>query len=471
MVVRRSDGALYFTTGGRRLQSALYRVTYTGSADLPAGGELAGGDVMRAETEGMRLRTLRHDLEQLHETSNAELEIDVVCEVLPCLAHTDRHIRYAARTAMELQPTETWLKQAVPNDVNARIEFAIAAARHARTDHAAALLATIDFETIRLEQKLGLLRAYGLASVRLEDEQIKAAIIERFARYFPSGERTLDRELCRVLAYAGAPGIVEKALAALAAQSSIDDRTHYLFALSTVQDGWLPAQRRTYFEQLAAARSRGGGKSYGGYIDAMAQRSIQHMPSRVRPEFRMLADKMARDDEAPIALVSAEFVREWSLDEVRQLVAKNNALENRDLQNGRRAFAKANCFACHQVGNEGGAQGPNLTSIGARFSPADMVVTIVDPSREVSDQYAQQVFEMSDGRTLVGRVVNLSGDQWYLSTDMMNPGYLEQVMVAEVESMQRSPASPMPAGLLHVLDEDEALDLLAYLVSLRGALP
>ena len=132
MVVRRSDGALYFTTGGRRLQSALYRVTYTGSADLPAGGELAGGEVMRAETEGMRLRTLRHDLEQLHETSNAEVEIDVVCEALPCLPTliVTSGTRPARRSSCS-RP-RLGLSKRCPNDVNARIEFAIAAARHAR---------------------------------------------------------------------------------------------------------------------------------------------------------------------------------------------------------------------------------------------------------------------------------------------------------------------------------------------------
>jgi putative heme-binding domain-containing protein len=475
LVVRPSDGMLYFVTGGRRLQSALFRITYQGSESIVADtSDVTEGDQQRQSTPSLELRTLRHDIEQLHDTSDADGEIDVIGEAFPFLNHPDRHIRYAARTALELQPAVHWLhKTAGHRDVDGRIELAIAGARHGKSADARSVpkaieqLGTIDFEAISLAQKLRLLRAYALASVRLGDDQINSTMIHRFSPRFPSGQRILDRELCRVLAHVNAPGIVEKMMDALEMQQTNEDRTHYLFALSCVHDGWTRQMRCRYFDHLAAAHRRGGGKSYGGYIDAMASRSVSNMSPDERPEFQARADEMVEDDNNA-DWANAPFVRDWKLDEVLHLVENRDALASRRRDHGRQAFVKANCFACHQIGDEGGAQGPSLTSIGARFGIHDLVRTIVDPSREISDQYTMYIFELADGKTLVGRIVNLDGGDWRISTDMMNPGLREQIDPAHVESMVRSTVSPMPTGLLNVLNNNEVLDLFAYLASLQG---
>ena len=95
LVVNPVDNALYFTIGGRRTQSALYRVTYAGDEAEPAVADSA---------EAKQLRELRHRLESLHHDDAA----DAVNKAWPYLGHSDRHIRFAARIAIEHRPVEEW---------------------------------------------------------------------------------------------------------------------------------------------------------------------------------------------------------------------------------------------------------------------------------------------------------------------------------------------------------------------------
>ena len=54
-----------------------------------------------------------------------------------------------------------------------------------------------------------------------------------------------------------------------------------------------------------------------------------------------------------------------------------------------------------------------------------------------------------------------------INTDMLDPNNMVSVKRHEIEEMKQSPVSMMPEGLLNTLDEDEVLDLMAYLLS-RG---
>jgi hypothetical protein len=68
---------------------------------------------------------------------------------------------------------------------------------------------------------------------------------------------------------------------------------------------------------------------------------------------------------------------------------------------------------------------------------------------------------------ITGRVVNFSGNNISINTNMLDPGAIEKVNRDEIESMETSKVSMMPAGLLNTLNETELLDLFAFLLS-RG---
>jgi putative heme-binding domain-containing protein len=139
----------------------------------------------------------------------------------------------------------------------------------------------------------------------------------------------------------------------------------------------------------------------------------------------------------------------------------------RDYDRGRKLFAAGKCFACHRFDNEGGSNAPDLTGVAGRFSPRDLLESVIDPSKEISDQYAAVEIRTTDERVITGRIVNLNADNVMVNTNMLEPGANTTVDRKLIESMKPSKVSMMPAGLIDTFKEDEVLDLMAYILS-RG---
>jgi putative heme-binding domain-containing protein len=130
-------------------------------------------------------------------------------------------------------------------------------------------------------------------------------------------------------------------------------------------------------------------------------------------------------------------------------------------------FAAANCYACHHFAGDGGAVGPDLTGLAGRFSPRDILESVLEPDKVISDQYAALEITTSSGKTVVGRITNYGGGEVTVNTNMQDPNATVAVKSGEIESMTSSKTSMMPAGLLNTLHEEELLDLMAFLLS-RG---
>ncbi|MCP4812502.1 MAG: heme-binding protein, partial [Planctomycetaceae bacterium] len=94
------DGAMYFVVGGRRSQSALYRVTYEGDEST------SPADL--GNKKGAEARALRKRLEQMHVGQAVDYDL-----IFDHLGNTDRYIRYAARIALEQQPVAQWRGRAL----------------------------------------------------------------------------------------------------------------------------------------------------------------------------------------------------------------------------------------------------------------------------------------------------------------------------------------------------------------------
>jgi tRNA(Ser,Leu) C12 N-acetylase TAN1 len=73
----------------------------------------------------------------------------------------------------------------------------------------------------------------------------------------------------------------------------------------------------------------------------------------------------------------------------------------------------------------------------------------------------------TDGKVVVGRIVNLNDNNIMINTNMLDPNALVSVDTRKIESKEVSKVSMMPAGLLDTFREDEILDLVAFLLS-RG---
>jgi putative heme-binding domain-containing protein len=136
----------------------------------------------------------------------------------------------------------------------------------------------------------------------------------------------------------------------------------------------------------------------------------------------------------------------------------------RDFQRAKSAYAIAQCAACHGMAGTpaAGGVGPDLTAIAARFRRRDILESIIDPSKVISEQFADTAVTLKNGDVVVGRVLEDSDERMIFQTNPRATNTTE-VKKTDVVTRKLSPLSPMPTGLVNTLSKDEILDLLAYL--------
>jgi putative heme-binding domain-containing protein len=460
ILVNPHDGAMYFAIGGRRTKSGLYRVTYAGpESTAPAPADLRGAED----------RKLRHELEALH----GHADPNTVAAAWPHLGHPDRFIRFAARVAIEWQDPASWQERALsergtPAALTALLALARAGDK-ALQPRILQALDRIDWESLSESQKLELIRVYDVTFIRMgaPDPETTERTIERFDPYYPAGRRNLNTELCKLFVYLQAPSAAARGLALLEKAPTQEEQIDYVTALRMLKTGWTPELRKAYFSWFQKAAGYRGGASFELFLLHIKQEAVAALSDSEKDELKPILDAATPAAAAPRVAVAEgrPFVKAWTVDELSPLVEKG--LTRRNYDRGRALFSTVGCFACHRFNNEGGAVGPDLTGISGRFSPRDLLESIITPSKEISDQYGAVMIALDDGRVVTGRIVNLHGDTMMVLTDMLNPNALVGVNQNQIEDMKPSPVSMMPEGLLNTLDREEILDLMAYLLS-RG---
>ena len=128
-------------------------------------------------------------------------------------------------------------------------------------------------------------------------------------------------------------------------------------------------------------------------------------------------------------------------------------------------FAAGRCIVCHRFEGEGGYAGPDLGSVGSRYSIRDILTSIIDPSDSISDQYAASTVRLKDGRQLWGRVIYRDDDELALAANPFDLSTVDKVSAAQVVSVEPSAASLMPPATIALMNDDELKDLIAYLMS------
>jgi len=455
LVVRPQDGALYFTVGGRRTESALFRISYTGDESTAA--------AVVVRDSGADARALRQKLETLQQPGAS----GAVETAWPYLSHTDRFLRHAARIAIEQQPVAQWQQRALDeSNPVASIGAIVALARCGERGLRPQLLASlkrIDYASLAEEQQLDLLRAYQLVFTRMgrPERGERADILAKLDAHYPAASHAINRELGGVLIYLSAPKVVDRTLQVLAAAPTQEQQIWCVFALRNVRDGWPAGGREEYFGWFRQAVRQHGGHSFAGFVENIRRESLGTLSDA---EKRSLAELLKQPTPAQAPPVPPrKFVKQWTVDEL--VAAVEAAPAGRDFSKGEAAFAAASCLKCHRFRGEGGSTGPDLTGVGRRFSARDLVESIVEPSKTVSDQYQATIFELKDGRTVIGRVANMHADTLNIVTDMLNPGGFTNIKRSDVEETRSSTVSMMPAGLLDTFTQEEILDLAAYLRS------
>jgi mono/diheme cytochrome c family protein len=397
IVINPKDGAMYFAIGGRKTQSGLYRVTYTGP-------ESTAPFEPKGEDKGASFRALRHKLEAFHGRQDPA----AVDTAWPHLNHPDRFIRFAARVVLEHQDPKTWEERALlEKDPQAALTALLALVRVSASDpfHRAKdappvddklkarlleALVKIAWKGLTNEQRLELLRIYGIAFNRMgkPDDETRKRTIAKFDPHFPATDRLINGELCQLLVYLEAPGTAAKALKLLEQAPTQEEQIDYAKSLRMLKTGWTMDQRKQYFAWFLKAGTFKGGASFDNFMVNIKKDAVANLSEEEKTTLKDILD--AKVSTQPMTVTPPRpFVKKWTLDDLTPLVEKG--LKKRDYDRGRALFGAANCFACHRFNNEGGAQGPDLTVAAGRFSVRDLLESIVEPSKVISDQYAAVV--------------------------------------------------------------------------------
>jgi len=164
--------------------------------------------------------------------------------------------------------------------------------------------------------------------------------------------------------------------------------------------------------------------------------------------------------EPPLPNVTAVAPQsKWNFEELLAFLESPSG--RGDPGRGRSVFEKASCIKCHKFGAIGEGLGPDLTTLRSRFKRADMLESLLYPSKVISDQYRGTKILTKDGATISGLAVP-QGD---IITVLQSDGTKVVLKLSDVDARVASTVSPMPEKLLDDLSKQEIADLFAYLES------
>jgi putative heme-binding domain-containing protein len=125
------------------------------------------------------------------------------------------------------------------------------------------------------------------------------------------------------------------------------------------------------------------------------------------------------------------------------------------------------CLTCHRVNAAGRDIGPDLTEFGRARTAAAIQRSLIDPTGSMLPINRLVRAVKRDGTVITGRRLN---EDTYTVQIVTGEGRLVSLVKAELLHWSVSTTSPMPS-FKDTLKPDELIDLVSYLVSLKGTRP
>jgi putative heme-binding domain-containing protein len=143
------------------------------------------------------------------------------------------------------------------------------------------------------------------------------------------------------------------------------------------------------------------------------------------------------------------------------LALKGNAARGKEL------FFKSaglQCINCHRVVGTGSTLGPDLSQIGKKSTRAQILESILEPSKSIDPKYVTHLVETTDGKVHTGLLAEKTESEVVLKT----VGDKEvRIPASKVSVLAPQRNSLMPELLLRDLTAEQAADLLEFLASLK----
>ncbi len=136
-----------------------------------------------------------------------------------------------------------------------------------------------------------------------------------------------------------------------------------------------------------------------------------------------------------------------------------------DVAHGQELFkTKATCIKCHKVRGEGKEVGPDLSEIGSKLSREAMFVSILDPSAGISHNYETFSAILDSGNIVTGLKVSETDDAITIrSAESID----KTISKDEIDELIKSSVSLMPADLQKTMSEQDLIDVVEFVQTLK----
>lgn len=124
-----------------------------------------------------------------------------------------------------------------------------------------------------------------------------------------------------------------------------------------------------------------------------------------------------------------------------------------------------NCIRCHQIGDEGGEIGPPLTTIGEKLSRAQLAEAILYPSNSILMGFENWLVKTKDDEAYEGLLTSETAEMITLKD--VQGKYID-IPVEKIAKKFQQKISIMPEGLNSAITQQELIDLLEYLATLKN---
>ena len=444
------DGAMYFITGGRKTQSALYRVHY--NKPIPASRKLSATEMQR-KRNSEKERSVRRKFESFHDANPPE----------------DLRLPNTGRTTGErIKLAEQYARHHHPESLKTRwsdnlteLVYKISPKipevqlnDHARTWNASSMLSGTKAKDIY---------AFGYA---IEQSQLPPKTLQLIRHAlqpeFPAETFELNQYLAPIMIKLDPVSAVPQTVRLLETSNIQRERIHYLYHLRHAKEGWSLKNRQSYFQTLNEYATFLGGRGLPQALDRIRKDAATTLTEKER---NALMQELNHKPALPALpdLSGRKFVQQWKESDF----TNDSGLEKANLNNGKKIFHLALCSRCHRKGKEGYPIGPDLTHVSRRFSPQALLSEILNPSKTIAENYQMIILKLKDGRTLAGQIIpNLDYREpsLQLAENPLNPDKITKIQKADILERSESGTSIMPPGLLNQMEKEEILNLLAWLI-------
>jgi len=192
-------------------------------------------------------------------------------------------------------------------------------------------------------------------------------------------------------------------------------------------------------------------------LDAVAAGTVarSQIDSTRQAILRNHRDQMVSEQAARLFAAATSATRQQAIDRYKSAAEKPG-----DAAKGREVFRRE-CASCHVVGTIGQNVGPSIASIGTKTAQ-ELLVSVLDPNREVDPRYLNYTVTLIDDRTTSGII---TAESPTAITMKRADGQGETVLRSQIQELRSTKLSLMPEGLEEKITPAEMADLLAYLLS------